>query len=78
MRCSEVKDAVSRRHIETGTSNFDAYVLDLSGCVAAGETCAKTSKLIHKAIAFHLEGMQADGLPVPEPNSSRNLVEMDA
>ena len=64
--------------IEKGLISFGAYVPDLPGCVAVGEVPAEMSKLIHKAIAFHLEGMQANGLPVPEPHSSRNLVEMDA
>ena len=62
--------------IEKGPTSFGAYVPDLPGCVAAGDTRAEVSKLIHEAIAFHLEGMQEEGLPAPEPHSSGELVEV--
>ena len=64
--------------IEKGPASFGAYVPDLSGCVAVGETRSEVTKLIHEAIEFHLEGMQEDGLPVPEPHSSSELIEAHA
>ena len=62
--------------IEKGPSGFGAYVPDLPGCIAVGETRAEVTKLIHEAIGFHLEGMQESGQPVPEPHSSGELVEV--
>jgi predicted RNase H-like HicB family nuclease len=62
--------------IEKGERNYSAYVLDLPGCVAAGETVAETEQLIREAIEFHLEGMRADGLPFPEPSSRVEYVEV--
>ncbi len=56
--------------IEKATGNYCAYVLDLPGCVATGKTREETCKLISEAIAFHLEGLKEDGLPIPEPASS--------
>lgn len=45
--------------IEEGENSFGAYVPDLPGCVAVGETKDETSKLIEEAIEFHLEGLAA-------------------
>ncbi len=64
--------------IEQGPSSFGAYVPDLPGCIAVGDSRAEVSKLIHEAIAFHLEGMQEDGIPIPLPHSSSELIEVHA
>ena len=64
--------------IEQGPSSFGAYVPDLPGCIAAGETREEVSTLIHEAIKFHIEGLKADGQPVPVPHSSGELVSIDA
>lgn len=53
--------------IEKAESNCCAYVPDLPGCVATGATVEETEREIQEAIAFHLEGMRADGLPIPDP-----------
>ena len=55
--------------IEKAARNYSAYVPDLPGCVATGRTIAIAEREIRKAIRFHLEGLKADGLPVPEPSS---------
>ena len=62
--------------IEQGPSSIGAYVPDLPGCVAVGESRAEVTRLIHEAIEFHLEGMQEDGIPIPEPHSSGELIEV--
>ena len=51
--------------IEQGKRNFSAYVPDLPGCVATGETLEETQQNVRDAIELHLEGMREDGLPVP-------------
>lgn len=56
--------------IERGPSSYGAYVPDLPGCVAVGQTREEVETLIHEAIEFHLEGMREDGQPIPEPSSS--------
>ena len=53
--------------IERGPNNYAAYVPDLPGCVATGGTRDEAARNIREAIRFHLEGMRADGLPIPEP-----------
>ena len=64
--------------IEQGPSSFGAYVPDLPGCVAVGDSRVEVTRLIHEAIEFHLEGMQEDGLPIPEPLSTSEFVEVRA
>ena len=64
--------------IEQGPSSFGAYVPDLPGCVAIGESRSEVTQLIHEAIEFHLEGMKEDGLPITQPHSSGELVEVHA
>ena len=64
--------------VEEGPTSFGAYVPDLPGCVAAGETREEVLALIHEAIEFHLEGLKEDGQPIPPPSSSSELVEIAA
>lgn len=64
--------------IEKGPSSFGAYVPDLPGCVAVGGTRAEVAELIQEAIEFHLSGMKEDGVPIPEPHSTGELVEVHA
>lgn len=62
--------------VEKGSTSYGAYVPDLPGCVAAAETRDEALKLIQEAIEFHIEAMREDGLPVPEPASSAEYVEV--
>ena len=61
--------------IEKAKGNYSAYVPDLPGCVAAGDTVEETDQLIREAIEIHLKGMREDGLPIPEPTSRVNYVD---
>ncbi len=63
--------------IEKAESNYAAYVPDLPGCVATGPTVAETEELLREAIALHLDGMAEDGLPIPEPSSVVDYVELE-
>ena len=64
--------------IEKAEGNYGAYVPDLPGCVATGATIEETEREIQEAIAFHLEGLREDGLPIPEPSSRVEYVEVAA
>jgi len=64
--------------IERGPTSFGAYVPDLPGCVAVGESLPEVETLIREAIEFHVEGLRGEGQPVPEPTSSSQLVNIDA
>ena len=60
---------------EKGDTSYGAYVPDLPGCVAVGETLEEVESLIKEAIEFHLEGMQQKGLPIPEPAATVNRLQ---
>jgi len=64
--------------IEKAPSNYSAYVPDLPGCIATGTTVAETESLIREAIEFHLDGLKADGLPIPPPSSQVEYVDIHA
>ena len=62
--------------VEEGESSFGAHVPDLPGCVAVADSKKEVLKLIQEAIEFHLEGLRADGQPIPPPFSSVEYVEV--
>jgi predicted RNase H-like HicB family nuclease len=64
--------------IEAAGTNFSAYVPDLPGCIATGQTIEETENEIRAAIQFHLEGMKEDNQPIPEPSSAVEYVEVAA
>ena len=62
--------------IEQGETSFGAYVPDLPGCVAVGESEEEVRELIVEAIAFHLEGLREEGEEIPAPHSRVDYVEV--
>lgn len=64
--------------IENAGTNFSAYVPDLPGCVATGQSIEETENEICSAIQFHLEGMKQNGLPIPKPSSAVEYTEVAA
>jgi predicted RNase H-like HicB family nuclease len=62
--------------IEAGERNYSAYVPDVPGCVATGTTLEDVERNIREAMAFHLEGMKLEGLPIPEPTTLCAYVEV--
>ena len=69
--------------IEKTQTGFSAYSPDLPGCVTTGATQEDTAKNMGEAIlrrrgyanAFHLEGLQLEGDPIPQPSSTSAYVE---
>jgi len=64
--------------VEQGPKSFGAYVPDLPGCIAAAETREEVLELIREAIEFHIDGLREDGMPVPTPSSSSEIVDVEA
>lgn len=60
---------------EKTPNNYSAYLPDLPGCVATGATREEVERNIREAVAFHLDSMRSDGLPIPEPAAWTELVE---
>jgi predicted RNase H-like HicB family nuclease len=51
-------------------------VPDLPGCFAAAETRDEVVSLIKEAIEFHVEALREEGMPVPDPHSTAESVEV--
>ena len=64
--------------IEQAENNYSAYVPDLPGCVATGDSIAETEQAIREAIEFHIEGLREDGAAIPKPTSRVDYVEVAA
>lgn len=62
--------------IEKGPTSYGAHVPDLPGCIAVGQSHEEVLNLIREAIAFHIEGLQEQGLPVPQPSSTGEYVDV--
>jgi predicted RNase H-like HicB family nuclease len=64
--------------IEHAGNNLSAWVPDLPGCVAAGDTVEEVQSLIREAIEMHLAGMREVGDPIPPPTVQVNYVDVAA
>ena len=62
--------------VERAGTNNSVYVPDLPGCVATGTTMEEMEQLIREAIELHLVGLREDGLPIPQPSSQVEYVEV--
>lgn len=61
--------------IENANDNYSAYVPNLPGCIATGDTVEEVELEISEAIRLHVEGMIEDGLSVPQPSAIAEYVE---
>ena len=64
--------------IEPTPAGFSAYSPDLPGCIATGGSAEQVEGNMREAIAFHLDGLRADGQPVPEAHTIAAYVEVAA
>jgi predicted RNase H-like HicB family nuclease len=62
--------------IDDAGSNFSAHAPDVPGCVATGRTVEETVTNMREALAFHFDGLRADGLMVPPPSTRAAVVEV--
>ncbi len=63
---------------EQTDTGWSAYVPDMPGCVAAGETREETESLIREAIAFHLEALRESDEAIPVPGTWTEMVDVPA
>lgn len=61
---------------EKGESSYGAWVPDLPGCVAVGESREETLALLKEAVDFHIDGLLADGTPLPRPRCDFTQIEV--
>ena len=59
-------------HKDEGTS-YGVSFPDVPGCISAGDTLEEALVNAAEALAFHFDGMQEDGNPIPAPRSYEQL-----
>jgi predicted RNase H-like HicB family nuclease len=62
---------------EKGPVSWGAYIPDLPGLVATGDTLEEVQALIKEGLEVHLESMLEDGDPIPEPASLASTLKTD-
>lgn len=55
-------------------SDYGVTVPDLPGCFSAGSKIAEAMAMAKEAVSLHIEGLIADGEPVPEPSQLDEIV----
>jgi len=60
--------------VEQSETGFGAYVPDLPGCVAVGESREEALQLIREAIELHVESLRESGEHIPPPTSTAESV----
>jgi predicted RNase H-like HicB family nuclease len=55
-------------------SDYGVSFPDLPGVISAGSNLDEARKMATEALAFHLEGMAADGEAAPEPSSLEDVM----
>jgi predicted RNase H-like HicB family nuclease len=62
--------------IEKSKTGYSAYSPDLPGCVSSGMSEAEVLRNMREAMEFHIEGLKAEGQPIPEPATKSSYVEV--
>jgi predicted RNase H-like HicB family nuclease len=64
--------------VEQGETSYGAYVPDLPGCIAAGESREEVLRLIAEAIELHIGDLRKRGEQIPTPHSFVETVDVAA
>jgi predicted RNase H-like HicB family nuclease len=55
-------------------SDYGIELPDFPGCVTAAEDMAQARELVEEALLFHIEGLLADGEPLPKPSNFEKIM----
>jgi predicted RNase H-like HicB family nuclease len=64
--------------IEQTHTGYSAYSPDLPGCVATGSTREDVERTMRETVAFHVDGLRAEGQPLPAASTVAMYVEVAA
>ena len=59
--------------IEGEGTDYGAYVPDLPGCIAVGDSSEEVLSLMRGALRMYLAAMVKDGDPIPKPSAPEAL-----
>ena len=60
------------------STGYSAHSPDVPGCVAAGASQSEIEEAMREAIAFHVDGLRADGAPIPAGGTATTYIEIAA
>jgi predicted RNase H-like HicB family nuclease len=60
--------------IEKAINNYSAFIPDVPGCVATGNTPEEAKNELLSALKMHIDGLIEDGLPIPKPYAQAEFV----
>ena len=60
--------------IEKTETGYSSYAPDLPGCAASGITREEVEQNMYDAIQFHLEGLEAEKLPIPASHAESEML----
>lgn len=63
--------------IEKVDDSFSAYLPDVPGCVAVGESEQEAVEYLRAALRLHLEGLREDASRIPEPHTAGQYIQVD-
>ena len=63
---------------EQTPNNWAAYVPDLPGCIATGNTRDDVDRLIREAIVLYVDAAREFGRPIPQPGTWTALADVPA
>lgn len=64
--------------MEETQTGFSAYLPDIDGCIATGQTIKEVEVNIKEALEFHLEGLRLENKSLPIPHSYSNYIQVSA
>ena len=59
-------------------SDYTVTFPDFAGCITAGSTLDEARDMAREALPFHVEGLIADGIPIPSPMGLEQALETDS
>lgn len=62
--------------VEPTATGYSGYSTNLPGCISTGHTREECEANMREAIEFHLEGLRAEGEPIPQAASSAAFIEI--
>ena len=68
-----MKKYIALFEYEDGKNGYAVVFPDLPGCFSAGDDYDDTYRMAHEALSFHLDGLAAEGMPVPEPRTLERI-----
>src|SRR4051812_40395390 len=70
---SQMRQYIALIHKEAN-SDYGVSFPDLPGVITAGSNLDEARSMAAEALAFHLQGLAADGEPVPDPSSLEKIM----